>query len=211
MLLAEERLPLDLEIAILVARRPSGDIVTYPAIETVQQDGICRVLRVPANIGNTMAAYAAEIARDIAQRIDLAGIMAIEFFVSRSELYVNELAPRPHNSGHWTIEGARTSQFEQHLRAILDWPLGSTEPTGEAVVTLNLLGEGDANDPRAGVAAGLSIPGAHIHLYGKGPRPGRKVGHVTVVGEEAAATEDTARVASDALFGRTAGLGGTIS
>ena len=116
--------------------------------------------------------------------------MAIEFFVSRSELFVNELAPRPHNSGHWTIEGARTSQFEQHLRAVLDWPLGSTEPTGEAVVTLNLLGEGDANDPRAGVAGRpVAFPGAHVHLYGKGARPGRKVGHVTAVGDDAAAIE----------------------
>lgn len=210
-LLAEERLPLDLEIAVLVARRASGEMVTYPPVETVQEDGICRELRVPAGIGNTMAAYAEEIARDIARRIDLVGIMAIEFFVSRSELYVNELAPRPHNSGHWTIEGARTSQFEQHLRAILDWPLGSTEPTGDAIVTLNLLGEGDGNDPRSGLPAGLSVSGANIHLYGKDARPGRKVGHITAVGEDVAAIERTVQRASDSLFGRAGAPEGVAS
>ncbi len=210
-LLAEERLPLDLEIAVLVARRASGEMVTYPPVETVQEDGICRELRVPAGIGNTMAAYAEEIARDIARRIDLVGIMAIEFFVSRSELYVNELAPRPHNSGHWTIEGARTSQFEQHLRAILDWPLGSTEPTGDAIVTLNLLGEGDGTDPRSGLPAGLSVSGANIHLYGKDARPGRKVGHITAVGEDVAAIERTVQRASDSLFGRAGAPEGVAS
>ena len=206
-LLAEELLPLDLELALLVARRPSGDMITYPPVETVQEAGICRELRVPAAIGDTMSTYATEIARDIAGRIGLVGIMAIEFFVSRSKLYVNELAPRPHNSGHWTIEGAVTSQFEQHLRAVLDWPLGRTEPAGEAVVTLNLLGAGENDDPRAHLAAGLAVPDAHIHFYGKSARQGRKIGHITVVGDDLAVTRERARQAGDALFNKVAAHG----
>ncbi|HYI25975.1 MAG TPA: 5-(carboxyamino)imidazole ribonucleotide synthase [Thermomicrobiales bacterium] len=206
-LLAEEHLSLEREVAVLVARRPSGEMVTYPPVETVQQDGICRELRVPAQIGNTMASFAGQIALDIAARIDLVGIMAIEFFVSHSELYVNELAPRPHNSGHWTIEGAVTSQFEQHLRAVLDWPLGSTEPTGDAIHTLNLLGEGDERDPRRYRSSALAFPGVHVHLYGKGPRPGRKIGHLTAVGDDPVAVGHTVRAASEALFGRGAAKG----
>jgi 5-(carboxyamino)imidazole ribonucleotide synthase len=203
-LLAEEFLSLDLELAVLVARRPTGDMITYSPVETVQESGICRELRVPAAIGNTVATYATEIARDIAERIGLVGIMAIEFFVSRGELYVNELAPRPHNSGHWTIEGAITSQFEQHLRAVLDWPLGNTDPTGNVVVTLNLLGEGEDADPRARLAAALGVPDAHIHFYGKSARQGRKIGHITVVGDDLGVARERAYLASDALFRRVA-------
>jgi 5-(carboxyamino)imidazole ribonucleotide synthase len=199
-LLAEECLPLDLELAVLLARRPSGEIVVYPPIETVQQDGICRELRVPANVGNELGMYAARIAREIADHIGIVGIMAIEFFVSRSELYVNELAPRPHNSGHWTIEGAATSQFEQHLRAVLDLPLGSTEPTGEAVVTRNLLGEGGDSDPRQRLAGGLAAADAHIHFYGKEARRGRKIGHVTAVDESLEAAEARVQAVSEALL-----------
>ena len=200
-LLAEELLALDRELAVLVARRPSGQIVVYPPVETVQQDGICRELRVPAEIGNNLGMYAAQIAREIAEHIGIVGIMAIEFFVSRSELFVNELAPRPHNSGHWTIEGAVTSQFEQHLRAVLDLPLGSTEPTGEGIVTLNLLGTGDDADPRLRLAQGLDIAGAHVHFYGKQARQGRKIGHITAVSDSLEAAEATVQAMSDALFG----------
>jgi 5-(carboxyamino)imidazole ribonucleotide synthase len=201
-LLAEQRLPLDLELAVLVARRPAGEMVTYPPVETVQQDGMCRELRVPAAIGDDLAAEATAMARDIAERIGLVGIMAIELFVSGGEIYLNELAPRPHNSGHWTIEGALTSQFEQHLRAILDWPLGATVPTGDAVVTINLVGEGEERDPRARIPEAVAVPGARLHLYGKAARNGRKIGHVTVVDETLAGAERVARAAESLLFGR---------
>lgn len=200
-LLVEERLPLDLELAVLIARRPSGEMVTYPPVETVQEGGICRELRIPANVGNNLGMYAEQIARDIAARIGMVGIMAIEFFVSRSELYVNELAPRPHNSGHWTIEGAQTSQFEQHLRAVLDLPLGSTDPTGEAIVTRNLLGDGGDSDPRSNLTAGLSTSRGHVHFYGKEARAGRKIGHVTAVEETMERADQVVRAMCDALMG----------
>ncbi len=200
-LLAEQLLPLDLELAVLLARRPSGEVVVYPPIETVQEGGICRELRIPANIGNNLGVYAMQIAKEIAERIGMVGIMAIEFFVSRSELYVNELAPRPHNSGHWTIEGAATSQFEQHLRAVLDLPLGNTVATGDAVVTLNLLGEGGHADPRLRMAEGLAAADAHIHFYGKEARAGRKIGHITAVGDSMDEVEAKVMAASNALVG----------
>lgn len=208
-LLAEELLPLDLELAVLVARRPSGEIVAYPPVETVQEGGICRELRVPADVGNNLGMYATQVATEIAERIGIVGIMAIEFFVSRSELYVNELAPRPHNSGHWTIEGAETSQFEQHLRAVLDLPLGSALPTGDGIVTRNLLGRGEQSDPRSRLAAGLEVPGAHIHFYGKEARPGRKIGHITAVADSVEEAAARVMAASDALFA-CAGSGGSL-
>jgi len=181
-LLVEAFLPLDLEMAILLARRPNGDLVMYPPIETVQREGICRELRIPAAVDEDIGRYAMEVARRIAEHIEIVGIMAVEFFVAGNELFVNELAPRPHNSGHWTIEGAGTSQFEQHLRAVLDWPLGSTEPTANAVVTLNILGPDGKHDPRLNLPMALAESAAHAHLYGKTAREGRKVGHVTAVG-----------------------------
>jgi 5-(carboxyamino)imidazole ribonucleotide synthase len=179
--LAEAFLPLDLEIAVLLARRPNGDIVMYPPIETVQREGICRELRIPASIEETIGRQALDIAARIANYTGIVGIMAVEFFVSQGKLYVNELAPRPHNSGHWTIEGAVTSQFEQHLRAVLDLPLGSTYPTGEGVATLNILGPAEDFDPRSNLAAALASSPAHVHFYGKEARTGRKIGHVTAV------------------------------
>jgi 5-(carboxyamino)imidazole ribonucleotide synthase len=208
-LLAEQLLPLDLELAVLVARRPSGQVAAYPPIETVQQDGICRELRVPAAISVTLGAYATRIATDIAEQIGMVGIMAVEFFVSRGELYVNELAPRPHNSGHWTIEGAATSQFEQHLRAVLDLPLGSTLPTGDGVATINLLGEGADNDPRRRLGDALAASDGHIHFYGKEPRPGRKVGHVTAVADTLEVAIAQARATTETLLGAVPAEGWT--
>jgi 5-(carboxyamino)imidazole ribonucleotide synthase len=204
-LLVEAFLPLDMELAVLLARRPVGDIVLYPPIETVQKDGICRELRIPGRVDPRIGEQAIEVARLIAEHVEIVGIMAIEFFVSNGGLFVNELAPRPHNSGHWTIEGAVTSQFEQHLRAVLDLPLGSTATTGAGVVTLNLLGEGEDRDPRQNLAAGLGTSGAHVHFYGKQARQGRKIGHLTSV----AASMDEATAAVQAmdrtLFGREDG------
>lgn len=195
MLLAEERLDLDQELAVLVARTPSGDMAVYPATETVQHGGICHELRVPCRLDPALIRDAEDAAREIAETIGIAGIMAVEFFVAGGSLFVNELAPRPHNSGHWTIEGAITSQFEQHLRAVLDLPLGDTRPTADAIVTVNLLGRSEDQDPRRLLHRGLAVPGAHIHLYGKSPRQGRKVGHVTAHGTT---LHEAHRIATDA-------------
>ncbi len=198
-LLAERLVPLDLELAVLVARRPSGGMVVYPPVETVQRDGICRELRVPADVPARLGEEAVRLAREIAELIGIAGIMAIEFFVSEGQLYVNELAPRPHNSGHWTIEGAATSQFEQHLRAILDLPLGSTKPVAGAVVTVNLLGDGDGSDPRSRLGEALAAADGHVHFYGKEARAGRKIGHVTAIADTVERAGASARRMANAL------------
>lgn len=201
-LLAEQYLPLDREFAVLVARREGGEVVTYPVTETVQRAGICRELRVPCVLSPSLAREAEKIARSIAGTYRVVGIMAVEFFLVGDRIVVNELAPRPHNSGHWTIEGAVTSQFEQHLRAVLDLPLGSTGLTAPAVSTVNLLGPDTGVDPRDRLAAGLTIPGAHIHLYGKTARPGRKIGHVTALGHTSVAARETAIAAAASLLDR---------
>lgn len=200
-MLAEQLLPLNLELAVLVARRPSGEMVVYPPVETVQRKGICRELRVPANVSATLGEDAVRIAREIAKMIGIVGIMAIEFFVSDGKLYVNELAPRPHNSGHWTIEGAVTSQFEQHLRAVLDLPLGDTKPTGDAIATINLLGDGEEHDPRNRLGEALAGIDGHVHFYGKEARPGRKIGHVTAVADSIEHAQACAQQMVDALSG----------
>ncbi|MGI8486254.1 MAG: 5-(carboxyamino)imidazole ribonucleotide synthase [Thermomicrobiales bacterium] len=184
-LLAEEWLTLEREFAVLVARRPSGEIVVYPAIETVQRDGMCNELHVPMTSDCGLATQAEAMALQIAEHIQSVGILAVEFFVSNHSLLVNELAPRPHNSGHWSIEGAQTSQFEQHLRAVLDLPLGATGVMGKAVATVNIIGPPDGSDPRGRLADTMQVSGAHIHFYGKSARAGRKLGHVTVVGDDA--------------------------
>ncbi len=194
-LLAEAWLDLELELAVLVARSPSGVTAVYPATETVQRDGICRELRIPCQLDPNLIQEAEDTARAIAEAIGIVGIMAVEFFIADGLLYLNELAPRPHISGHRTIEGATTSQFDQHLRAVLDLPLGDTAPTADGIATVNLLGRGDAFDPRDWLNHGLAVPGAHVHLYGKDPRPGRKVGHVTACSQT---LEDALHIATDA-------------
>lgn len=201
-LVLEPRLPLDLEVAVLVARRPSGEVATWPILETVQVDGMCDEVLWPASLSSTLADDAREIGRRVAEVTGAVGVLAVELFVSDGRLLVNEIAPRVHNSGHLTIEGARTSQFEQHLRAVLDWPLGPTEPTAPSVVMANVVGgpEGDPRDRQADALA--TEPGANIHLYGKTARPGRKIGHVTVLGgDDLAATRRSANTAADTLAG----------
>jgi 5-(carboxyamino)imidazole ribonucleotide synthase len=181
-LLAEAHQRLEGELAVLVARNPSGDCRVYPATETVQRDGICHELHVPARFGDAVSREAEAIGGRISETIGSTGILAIEFFVVAGHVLVNELAPRPHNSGHWTIEGAEVSQFEQHLRAVLDWPLGETTTVTPAVVTRNLLGPDDG-DAFTRIPRASGVPGAHVHWYGKESRPGRKIGHVTVRSE----------------------------
>ncbi|MEU1688654.1 5-(carboxyamino)imidazole ribonucleotide synthase [Micromonospora sp. NPDC005707] len=186
-LIVEERVALQRELAVQVARSPFGQVAAYPVVETVQRDGICVEVLAPApDLPEERAVAAQQLAIDLATALGVVGLLAVELFETPTGLVVNELAMRPHNSGHWTIEGARTSQFEQHLRAVLDYPMGDTSLTAPVVVMANVLG---------GEPGGMSIderlhhlfaaePGAKVHLYGKQVRPGRKIGHVTVLGTD---------------------------
>ena len=162
---------------------------------------MCREIVAPAPIDAALAAEAQDLAERIAEHIGAVGVLAVELFVSGGRLLVNELALRPHNSGHYTIEGTETSQFEQHLRAVLGLPLGSTALRAPAVVTVNVVGGEDAGDPTQRLAEALAVPGAHIHRYGKAFRPGRKLGHVTVCGDDPGAARDAATRAAAALEG----------
>ena len=201
-LVLEPRLAIERELAILVARSTTGQRVAYPVVETVQRDAMCRELLVPAPVDAELAAQARELALEIAQAIDAVGILAVELFIVDGGLLINELALRPHNSGHYTIEGSVTSQFEQHLRAVLGWPLGITDLTAPAVVTVNVVGTPAGGDPRERVQRALSVPGARVHLYDKRPQPGRKLGHVTVRGGDIATARAAARHAAAILEGR---------
>ncbi|WP_413354160.1 5-(carboxyamino)imidazole ribonucleotide synthase [Microbacterium sp. 1P06AB] len=186
-LLAEELVPFTRELAQQVARRPSGELVVYPVVETVQEGGVCAEAIAPApRSAGRLAAVAAEIGEAIATGLGVTGMLAVELFQTDDErLLVNELAMRPHNSGHWTQDGAITSQFEQHLRAVLDLPLGATALRAPHAVMVNILGgpsEGSLGDRLP--AALAAHPSAKFHTYGKDPRPGRKVGHVNVAGDD---------------------------
>ncbi|MDO4665204.1 MAG: 5-(carboxyamino)imidazole ribonucleotide synthase [Actinomycetaceae bacterium] len=200
-LLAEEAVPFTSEIAVLLARRPSGEIAVWPVAQTIQENGVCAVVHAPApNLDTELAAKAQEIGKKIAKELRVTGVMAVEMFVTDTGVVVNELAMRPHNSGHWTIEGSVTSQFEQHLRAVLDLPLGDTRAVSPACTMVNLLGS-EYEEPRVQYAKALAVPAAKIHYYGKSVRPGRKLGHVTVVGEDFAKTEANARKVVNILKG----------
>ncbi len=187
-LLLEEKLNFDYELAIMVARSPHGQAATWAPTLTVQRDGICIQTITPIpEINDALATDAISTALAIAQGIDLVGVMAVELFVVDGKLIINELALRPHNSGHWSIEGSRTSQFEQHLRAVLNLPLGDTSLTAPFAVMGNVIGietdkDGDLYRPYRHLMA--RTPGLKIHQYKKELRPGRKVGHVTALGSE---------------------------
>lgn len=187
-LLAEELVALARELALVVTQNPAGQFAAWPVVETVQRDGICVEVLAPAPSLNTaLESQARDIARTITDALEVTGVLAVELFeTADGRLLVNELAMRPHNSGHWTIEGSRTSQFEQHLRAVLDLPLGDTSVTAPITVMANILAGDDDVEPAAlemRLAAALGRwPDAKIHLYGKSWRPGRKVGHVTSQG-----------------------------
>ena len=198
----EERVPLVHELAIQVVRRPGGETRAWPAVETVQEDGICVEVIAPApRTSPVLAGDAERLGLRLAEELDVVGLLAVELFEAPGGLVVNELAMRPHNSGHWSIEGATTSQFEQHLRAVLDWPLGETTPTAPVTVMANVIG-GPATDLERSLPAALdAVPEAHVHLYGKRARPGRKLGHVTVSGTEVNEVRDRARLAANVLVG----------
>ena len=186
-LLVEELVDFTRELAQQIARRPSGEVRAYPVVETVQRGGVCAEVLAPApHASGRLSEVAEAIGIGIAEGLDVTGMLAVELFETTDErLLVNELAMRPHNSGHWTQDGAVTSQFEQHLRAVLDLPLGDSAPSAEWAVMVNILGgpaRGTLDERFA--AAMAEHPAAKVHTYGKAPRPGRKVGHVTAVGED---------------------------
>ncbi|WP_110588486.1 5-(carboxyamino)imidazole ribonucleotide synthase [Microbacterium suaedae] len=197
-ILVEELVDFRRELAQQVARRPSGGMAPYPVVETVQKDGVCAEVFAPApQASERTVEVAARIGTEIAAGLGVTGMLAVELFETSDErLLVNELAMRPHNSGHWTQDGAVTSQFEQHLRAVLDLPLGSAEPLAEATCMINILGgpQGASIDERFS-AVMRAHPEAKIHTYGKASRPGRKVGHVNVVSDD---IDDAAYVARSA-------------
>ncbi len=180
--LLEERVTFSRELAQLVARRPSGDIRVFPLVETVQQDGVCAEVIAPApGASGELETQTAEIATTIANELNVTGVLAVELFQVPDGVVVNELAMRPHNSGHVFTEGALTSQFEQHLRAVLDWPLGEVSLVHPWSVMVNLFG--DAGNER--ISAALEFSGrVRPHAYGKEPRPGRKAGHIVVSGDK---------------------------
>jgi 5-(carboxyamino)imidazole ribonucleotide synthase len=200
--LAEEHVDLELEVAVLVARRPSGQAVSYPVVETTQVDGICVETAFPARISTALAEEARQLAVAIIDHIGATGICAVELFVGRgSRLLLNEVALRPHNSGHVTIEAATTSQFHQHLQAVLDWPLGATAAVAPAAAMVNLIGVADQPDPGPRLPLALAHEGAHVHLYAKESRPGRKIGHVTALAATYNEARKTAWAVRDVLLG----------
>ena len=214
-LLVEEAVPFTRELAVLLARRPSGQVEVWPVAETVQDAGMCSEVIAPApGLSQAAQAEARRIGTTVAEGLGVTGVLAVEMFAVESpdpaggepttRLYVNELAMRPHNSGHWTQDGAVTSQFAQHLRAVLDLPLGSAEPTAPVTVMANLLGGSHEPGPDALARALAQEPRAHVHLYGKGVRPRRKLGHVNLTGrpgEDVAGLRERARAVVDVLRG----------
>ena len=182
--LIEELIDFDYEIAVMVARSPHGQATTWAPTQTIQRDGICVMTITPApQLSNDLSEKAQKLALDIANEIGVIGVMAVEIFVKGQELFINELAMRPHNSGHWTIEGSLTSQFEQHLRAVLDLPLGNPQMTAPIAVMGNILG-GDKEDMyRPYLHLMARTPELKFHHYKKEVRPGRKIGHVNLLGD----------------------------
>jgi len=203
-LLLEPCLAIVSELSVLVARSANGERVAYPVAETIQQDAMCREILAPAPIADELAAQATRIAIDIAEDIGAVGVLAVELFSTTDGLLVNELALRPHNSGHYTIEGCTTSQFEQHLRAVLGLPLGLPSMLAPAVATHNVIGNADSDETVMGLEKALAVPGAHVHLYEKSARKGRKLGHVTVCGQDIEPVRQAARIAANALEGKAA-------
>jgi 5-(carboxyamino)imidazole ribonucleotide synthase len=207
-ILVEERVDFVRELAVLIARSPSDQAAAWPVVETVQTDGICTEVLAPApDLDPHLAAVATEAGLRIASQLGVTGVFAVEMFEVRDPetgqpgYVVNELAMRPHNSGHWSMDGAVTGQFEQHLRAVLDLPLGAPSPREPFTVMANVLG-GDYPELYPAYRHIMARdPALKVHLYGKGVRPGRKIGHVNVSGADLSDLRDRARHAADYLAG----------
>jgi 5-(carboxyamino)imidazole ribonucleotide synthase len=195
----EETLSLGAEVSVIVARTSDGRTATYEVAENQHVNGILDLTVVPARTTASVAERATELALGVADALDYVGVLAVELFVVDSEVYVNELAPRPHNSGHWTLDAARTSQFEQQIRAVCGVGLGDTAMTTPAVAMVNLLGDlWHTGEPDWATA--LAEPRASVHLYGKAPaRPGRKMGHLTITGGSAGDVAAEALALRDAI------------
>jgi 5-(carboxyamino)imidazole ribonucleotide synthase len=201
-LYAERFVPFERELATLVARGPDGDTRVYPVVETRQERHICKWVLAPAAVPETVRRAAQEVALRAVGAVKGVGLFGVEFFLARDgNVLVNELAPRPHNTGHYTIEACRTSQFENHVRAVLGWPLGDPALTVPAAAMVNLLGKRDGPLSLAGLPGALRQGGAALHIYGKEEsRRGRKLGHVTVCGAGAEACLAAAMAVDEALL-----------
>ncbi|MHB1490123.1 N5-carboxyaminoimidazole ribonucleotide synthase [mine drainage metagenome] len=207
-LLVEEKVAFTRELAVLVARSPSGEIRTWPVVESIQEDGVCSVVVAPApDLDPTVEEEARRVAVAVAEGLGVTGVLAVELFELAGEsgrggsVVVNELAMRPHNSGHWTIDGSVTSQFEQHLRAVLDLPLGDTTARARWTVMANVLGSSRSELTHALADVSSADPAVKVHLYGKSVRPGRKLGHVTASGDDLADVRRRARAAAALIEG----------
>ncbi len=217
-LLVEQFVPFSRELSVLVARRPSGDAVTWPVVESIQVDSVCNEVLAPApDLPDEVADAVTSAALRLAERLGVTGVMAVELFETPGVgvgYLINELAMRPHNSGHWTMDGAVTGQFEQHLRAVLDLPLGATHAVGQHTVMKNVLGGANTDIYAAYRSALSSGPSAKVHFYGKDVRPGRKIGHVNALaapGEPLAAVRARAsRVAAILRDGTTPNDSATV-
>lgn len=197
-LFAEQFCPFTQELAVIVTRARSGEVATYPVVETVQREHICHVVRAPALVASELAERTAVLARRAVTAVGAIGSFGVEvFLVEDGQLLINELAPRVHNSGHFTIEACVCSQFENHVRAVLGWPLGSTAMRSPAAAMVNLLASADGPGAPQGLEEALGVSGAHVHLYGKTrSASGRKMGHVTALGQTLAEAEATAHRAA---------------
>ncbi len=187
------------ELAVMVTRSVDGEMVNYPVVESVQRDHICHIVRAPARIAPELAQRAVDMARKAVTTIDGVGTIGVEMFLTEDDkIILNEMAPRVHNSGHYTIEACECSQFENHVRAILGLPLGSCAMIAPAAIMINLLGEEEGSGYPAGIDQALSVAGAHIHVYGKAAtRIGRKMGHITALGQTMAEAEQKAETAAN--------------
>lgn len=185
-LMVERFIPFEMELSVLVARRPRGEHVVYPVAYSEQRDHRCHAVEVPASIDPSVAAEARRVALAATDCVGGVGLTAVELFLTKEgDILINELAPRPHNTGHYSIEGCHTSQFENHVRAVLDMPLGMPELRDPVSVMVNILGQREGTARATGLQEALAVPGACVHIYGKPDvRSKRKMGHVTVTGHD---------------------------
>ena len=208
-LVLEPALDLAAEVAVVIARRPGGQHATYPVLETIQRDGMCNEVVVPARLDEALLARARQVGEEVALVAEAVGVIAVELFITTDgAVLVNEIAPRVHNSGHVTADACVTGQFEQHLRAVLDLPLGDVSMRTPAAAMVNVVGAPERSgevgpEPRARLSDGMAIdPAAKVHLYAKTPRPERKIGHVTVCDDDADRALARATAVARALDGR---------
>jgi 5-(carboxyamino)imidazole ribonucleotide synthase len=200
----EERVEILSEIAVVFVTGRDGHRRRGPTVRTVPHNNMCAEVLFPSGLDDATEAEAVAVAERVADVVGAVGVLAVELLVTARGVLLNEVATRPHNSAHWTIEGSVTSQFENHLRAVLGWPLGSTDARAPAVAMVNVVGRDTPGD----IASALAVRGAHVHDYGKEFRPGRKLGHVTALGDSLVTARVTAWAGADAL--RTAVTKGSL-